>query len=127
MNMPLQYCFCLYMFSRKQNHAKLKKKKTTVLKGSFRLTFFFSIQHCLLKSIMLYAPLIYFLFLSFFLSFFFFLSRSLSFFLSFFSFLGLYLWPTDIPRVELELQLPAYATGTVTRNLSHICRLCCNT
>ena len=43
--------------------------------------------------------------------------------LSFFGSLGLHLWHMEGPRlgVELELQLPAYATVTATPDLSHIC------
>ena len=46
-------------------------------------------------------------------------------FLIFFVFLGPYLQHMEIPRlgVLLELQLPAYATATATRDRSHICDL----
>ena len=38
---------------------------------------------------------------------------------------GLYLQDVEIPRLglKLELQLPAYATATATRDLSHVCDL----
>ena len=43
----------------------------------------------------------------------------------FFCFLGLHLWHMEIPRlgVELELQLPAYATDTATQDPSLVCDL----
>ena len=46
----------------------------------------------------------------------------------FFSFLQLHLRHVAVPELELksELQLPAYATATATRDLSHICNLCCS-
>ena len=42
-----------------------------------------------------------------------------------FCFLELHLWHVEIPRlgVELELQLPAYATATATQDLSRVCEL----
>ena len=45
------------------------------------------------------------------------------FFFSFF--LGLHLWHMEVPslEVELELQLPAYATATAMWDLSHVCDL----
>ena len=45
--------------------------------------------------------------------------------INFFVFLGLHLEHMEFPRlgVELELQLSAYATATVTPDLSHICDL----
>ena len=44
---------------------------------------------------------------------------------SFFFFLGLHPWHMEVPRlgVKLELQLPAYATATVTWDPSHFCNL----
>ena len=41
------------------------------------------------------------------------------------SFLGPHLWPRDIPRlgVEVELQLPAYTTATAMPTPSHVCDL----
>ena len=46
-------------------------------------------------------------------------------FFFFLLFLGLNLWHMEVPRlwVKLELQMPAYATATVTRDPSHICNL----
>ena len=43
----------------------------------------------------------------------------------FFFFLGPHSWHMEFSRlgVELELQLPAYATGTATWDPSHICDL----
>ena len=43
----------------------------------------------------------------------------------YFCFLGLYPWHMEVPRlgVQLELQLPAYTTGTATLDPSHICDL----
>ena len=40
-------------------------------------------------------------------------------------FLGPHLWHKEFPRlgVELELQLPAYATTTAKPDLSHVCDL----
>ena len=60
--------------------------------------------------------------LFFFFSLSFFLPSFLSFF---FCFLGPYLWHMEIPRLWLksELQLPACATATATRDPSHICDL----
>ena len=48
-----------------------------------------------------------------------------SFFFFFFLFLGPHLWYMEVPRlgVEPELQLPAYTTATVTRDLSCVCNL----
>ena len=45
--------------------------------------------------------------------------------LSFLVFLGPHLWHMEVPElgVKSELQLPAYATATVTPDLSHICKL----
>ena len=45
------------------------------------------------------------------------------FFLIFFLFLGPYLWHMEVPRigVQLELQLPAYATATAASDPSHVC------
>ena len=42
-------------------------------------------------------------------------------------FLGLHPWHRELPRlgVELELQLPAYATATPTQNPSLVCNLHC--
>ena len=42
-----------------------------------------------------------------------------------FIFLGPHLWHMEVPRLEvqLELQLPAYATATATRDPSLICDL----
>ena len=42
-----------------------------------------------------------------------------------FFFLGLHPWLMEVPRlgVQLELQLPAYATVTAIPDLSHICNL----
>ena len=39
-------------------------------------------------------------------------------------FLGLHLWHMEVPRlgVQSELQLPAYATATATRDLSRVGR-----
>ena len=48
------------------------------------------------------------------------------FFLFFvFCFLGPHPWHMEVPTlgVQLELQLPAYTTGTATRDLSHVCNL----
>ena len=44
----------------------------------------------------------------------------------FFYFLWPCLWHMEVPRlgVKSELQLPAYATATTTRDPSHICDLC---
>ena len=38
------------------------------------------------------------------------------------------LWPMEVPRqgVELELQLPAYTTATATWDPSRFCDLCCS-
>ena len=48
----------------------------------------------------------------------------MTFFFLFF-FLWPHLWHTEVPRVgvELELQLPAYATATAMTDPSHICNL----
>ena len=42
-----------------------------------------------------------------------------------FFFLGRHPWRMEVPRlgVELELQLPAYATATATQDLSRVCDL----
>ena len=47
-------------------------------------------------------------------------------FFFFLPFLGLHLHHMEVPRLgfESELQLPAYATATATRDPSHICDLC---
>ena len=49
----------------------------------------------------------------------------LGFFSFSFFFLGLHPWHMEVPRqgVESELRLPAYATASATRDLSHICSL----
>ena len=49
--------------------------------------------------------------------------RMLNFY--FFVFLGPNLWHMEVPRlgVELDLQLPAYATATATRDPSCVCHL----
>ena len=48
--------------------------------------------------------------------------------LYFLHFLGLHLWHMEFSklRVEEELQLPAHATATATRDPSHICDLACS-
>ena len=45
-----------------------------------------------------------------------------------FFFLGSHLWPMEVPRlgIKLELQLPAYTTATVTWDPSHVLDLHCN-
>ena len=45
--------------------------------------------------------------------------------LLFIFFSGPHPWPVEVPRpgVESELQLPAYVTGTATRDSSHVCNL----
>ena len=46
-------------------------------------------------------------------------------FFFFFVFLGPHLWPMEVPRlrVELELQLPVYTRATATRDPSRVCDL----
>ena len=53
------------------------------------------------------------------------LITSFYFFFFFFWFQGLHARYMEVPRlaVELEVQLPAYTTGTATQDLSHLCEL----
>ena len=64
-----------------------------------------------------HAPLLSVAMLYFFLS--------LFFYLLIFAFLGLHLWHMEAPRLEvdLELQLPAYATAIAAQDLSYVCKL----
>ena len=53
------------------------------------------------------------------------LRKKKDFFFNFKFFLRWHLWHMEVPRpgVELELQLPAYATVTAMQDLSHVCNL----
>ena len=44
------------------------------------------------------------------------------FIITFFVFLGLYLQHMEVPRLGVQLELPAYTTAIATPDLSHICK-----